>query len=114
MSVGGIYSVAMVIVINLLATQVLSGQHATKTNFGVQTVKNLSNIELINSTKNQVADLASMPIEYIQDAGIGPYNRASQSISLQPVIPMKLSRNWMPVSRTIIPLNWQARMDQPS
>lgn len=81
---------------------------------GVQSSKHLSDAELLKAAQNPVADLVSVPIEFVHDTRIGPYNRSSQSMSLQPVIPMSLTRDWMLISRTILPLNWQAKSDQPA
>lgn len=76
--------------------------------------RRLSSAELLKATQNPVADLANVPMEFTNDTGIGRHDRASQSISLQPVIPVPLSPDWMLVSRTFVPLHWQARADQPS
>lgn len=76
--------------------------------------QHLSDAELLRAAQNPVAGLISVPIEYTGSFGIGPHNRTAHSISLQPVIPMSVSSNWLLVTRIVQPLNWQPTLDQSS
>lgn len=69
---------------------------------------------LLKATQNPVADLISIPIQNITNFSIGPYKRNENSISLQPVIPMTLTDDWMLVSRIIQPVTWQPYLDRES
>jgi hypothetical protein len=73
-----------------------------------------SDEDLLKATQNPVADLISLPIQYITNFNIGPYNRTEHVVSLQPVIPVKLSEDWLLVSRIIQPIAWQPYLDQDS
>ena len=53
---------------------------------------------------NPVADLISVPIQANLDHGFGPANAYRWTINFQPVIPIHLSRRWLLVSRTILPV----------
>ncbi len=79
-----------------------------------QKTKIQSDEDLLKATQNPVADLISLPIQYIANFNIGPYNRTEHVVSLQPVIPLKLSEDWMLVSRIIQPIAWQPYPDQDS
>ena len=68
--------------------------------------------DLLKAAQNPVADMISLPIQNNINPGIPPYGRVQNAISLQPVIPMNISQNWMLVSRVIQPIVWQPYPDQ--
>ena len=67
---------------------------------------------LLKASQNPVADLISVPIQNNINFGIAPYGRVQNVISLQPVIPLNLSDNWMLITRIIQPIVWQPYPDQ--
>ena len=69
---------------------------------------------LLKAVQNPVADLISVPIQNNINPGIAPYGRVQNVISLQPVIPLTLSDNWLLVTRIIQPIVWQPYPDQKS
>jgi len=69
---------------------------------------------LLKAIQNPVADLISVPIQNNINFGIAPYGRVQNVISLQPVIPLNLTENWMLVTRIIQPILWQPYPDQKS
>lgn len=71
-----------------------------------------SDQELLKDLQNPVADLISVPIQENINPGIAPYGRVQNVISLQPVIPVSVSENWLLVTRIILPIPWQPYPDQ--
>ncbi len=69
---------------------------------------------LLKAVQNPVADLISVPIQNNINPGIAPYGRVQNVVSLQPVIPLTLSENWLLVTRVIQPILWQPYADQKS
>jgi hypothetical protein len=62
---------------------------------------------LAKATQNPVASLISVPLQNNSNFGIGPYNRTQDVFNIQPVIPKRISQNWMLISRIIQPILWQ-------
>lgn len=79
-----------------------------------QAGKHLSDEDLLKASQNPVADLVSLPIQFIGDFRVGPYDRTESAISLQPVIPVTLSDDWLLVTRIIQPIVWRPDYDSPS
>jgi hypothetical protein len=73
-----------------------------------------SDEDLLKALQNPVADLISVPIQNNINPGIAPYGRVQDVISLQPVIPLNLTDNWLLVTRIIQPILWQPYPDQNS
>jgi hypothetical protein len=76
--------------------------------------KPLSDEDLLKAIQNPVADLISVPIQNITNFRIGQHNRTDNAVSFQPVIPVKLSEDWLLVTRTILPIAWQPYPDHES
>src|ERR1700733_6196616 len=62
---------------------------------------------LAKATQNPVASLISVPIQNNSNFAVGPYNRTQDVLNIQPVIPARISENWMLISRIIQPIVWQ-------
>jgi hypothetical protein len=62
---------------------------------------------LAKATQNPVASLISVPLQNNSNFGVGPYNRTQDVFNIQPVIPTRISENWMLITRVIQPLVWQ-------
>jgi len=62
---------------------------------------------LAKATQNPVASLISVPIQNNSNFGVGPYNRTQDVLNIQPVIPARITENWMLISRIIQPIVWQ-------
>jgi len=80
----------------------------------VQSAKANPDHDLLKAAQNPVADMISLPIQSINNFGIGPHNRSEHSVSFQPVIPMALTENWMLISRIVQPVTWQPYPDRES
>jgi hypothetical protein len=68
--------------------------------------------DLQKATQNPVASLITVPIQNSSNFNIGPYDRTQDVINIQPVIPAKLSENWMLITRVIQPIVWQPYTNQ--
>jgi hypothetical protein len=53
---------------------------------------------LAKATQNPVASLISVPIQNNSNFAVGPYNRTQDVLNIQPVIPARISENWMLIS----------------
>jgi hypothetical protein len=62
---------------------------------------------LQKAIQNPVASLISVPIQNNTNFNVGPYDRTQDVLNIQPVIPFNVSKNWMVISRTILPIVWQ-------
>jgi hypothetical protein len=62
---------------------------------------------LAKATQNPVASLISVPFQNNTNFAVGPYNRTQDVLNIQPVIPARISENWMIISRIIQPIVWQ-------
>jgi hypothetical protein len=56
------------------------------------------------AAENPVAAAISLPLQNNTYYGVGPYRRAENALLIEPVIPIRLSKNWMVISRTIVPI----------
>lgn len=60
--------------------------------------------DLEKKIQNPIANMISVPFQNNTDFGIGPYDRARNTLNIQPVIPVSLSENLNLITRTIIPI----------
>ena len=97
-----------------LEVQASSQALADTATASAQTAAAESDQDLLKAAQNPVADLISVPVQNNVNPGISPYGRVQNVISLQPVIPLNLTDNWMLVSRIIQPIVWQPYPDQTS
>jgi hypothetical protein len=63
--------------------------------------------DLAKATQNPVASLISVPIQNNTNFAVGPYNCTQDVLNIQPVIPARISQNWVLISRIIQPFVWQ-------
>ena len=63
--------------------------------------------DLAKATQNPVADLISVPFQNNTSYNIGPHERASNTLNIQPVIPLHLSEGVLLISRIILPITYQ-------
>jgi len=57
-----------------------------------------------NAAQNPVASVISVPFQGNTAFGVGPYRRALNQTLVEPVIPLRLSENWILITRTITPI----------
>jgi hypothetical protein len=63
--------------------------------------------DLAKAVQNPVADLISVPLQNNTTYNIGPYERVSNVLNIQPVVPFHLSEKVLLVTRTILPISYQ-------
>jgi hypothetical protein len=57
-----------------------------------------------DAAENPVAAAISLPLQNNTYYGVGPYRRAENALLIEPVVPFRVSKNWMVISRTIVPV----------
>jgi hypothetical protein len=62
---------------------------------------------LAKAVQNPVASLISVPLQNNTNFDIGPNNRTQNILNIQPVIPVRVSKNWNLIMRIITPVNYQ-------
>jgi hypothetical protein len=65
---------------------------------------------LARASQNPIASLISVPFQNNTNFGVGEFNRTSNILNVQPVIPVPLSDNLTLVNRTIIPISYQPEL----
>lgn len=66
--------------------------------------------ELAKKLSNPVASLISLPLQSNFDFGMGGGSGWRYTLNVQPVIPIKLSKEWNLISRTIVPIIHQGNV----
>jgi hypothetical protein len=69
-----------------------------------------SQADLARAAQNPIASLISVPFQNNTNFGVGAYDRTSNILNVQPVIPVPLSDNLTLVNRTIIPIAYQPEL----
>jgi hypothetical protein len=59
---------------------------------------------LAKAAQNPIGNLISVPFQNNTSFQIGPFNRTSNVLNIQPVIPVKLSSSLNLITRTILPI----------
>jgi hypothetical protein len=62
---------------------------------------------LRNAAQNPIASLISVPIQDNFNFNIGPADRTQNVLNIQPVIPLKVSKDWNLIVRWIVPIIYQ-------
>jgi hypothetical protein len=96
-----------------LSAQAAPAGAATKTQAALATTADDADA-LAKATQNPVASLISVPFQNNTNFAVGPYHRTQDVLNVQPVIPARISQNWMLISRIIQPIVWQPVGTQPT
>lgn len=70
-----------------------------------------ANADLAKEAQNPVANLISLPLQNNTNFNIGPYDRTSNVLNIQPVVPFYGGRL---ITRTILPVVWQPDISSES
>jgi hypothetical protein len=68
---------------------------------------------LRKAAQNPIASLISVPVQNNNNFGIGPDGRVQDILNIQPVIPVRVSKNWNLISRIITPIIYQPVSTEP-
>jgi len=61
-------------------------------------------VDPAKAAQNPLANVYSLPLQYNTDFGIGDYSKTSNTLNIQPVIPVVLGESgWLLINRAIIP-----------
>jgi hypothetical protein len=63
-----------------------------------------------DAAQNPVAAAISVPFQNNTYYGVGPYRRAENVLLVEPVLPFRISSNWIIITRTIIPVEVSPRL----
>ncbi len=63
-----------------------------------------------DAAENPVASAISLPLQNNTYYGVGPYRRAENALEIEPVVPFRISENWMVITRTIVPIVVEPRL----
>lgn len=66
--------------------------------------------DLARASQNPIASLISVPFQNSTNFGVGEFNRTSNILNVQPVIPVPLSDSLTLVNRTIVPIAYQPQL----
>ncbi|WP_204139779.1 neuromedin U [Halomicronema sp. CCY15110] len=69
-----------------------------------------SQADLAKASQNPIASLISVPLQNNTNFGVGEFDRTSNILNVQPVIPVPLSDRLTLVNRTIIPIAYQPEL----
>src|SRR6478609_7342648 len=59
--------------------------------------------ELAKASQNPIADLTTFPFQWNYSSGGGLGSRSALLLNVQPVLPLVLNKEWMLISRTVVP-----------
>ena len=62
---------------------------------------------LLNTFQNPVGDLISVPFQNNINFPIGHYSRIQDVLNIQPVVPIRITKDWLIISRWILPVIYQ-------
>jgi hypothetical protein len=66
--------------------------------------------ELAKASQNPVANLISVPFQFNENFGVGPYRQPQSILNIQPVIPFHINEDWNLITRWITPLISQPKL----
>jgi hypothetical protein len=70
-----------------------------------------SDDELRKEIENPLADLVTVPFQNNLNYNIGPFNRSSNVLNIQPFIPIHVNERWNIITRTVVPFVYQPDVD---
>ncbi len=69
--------------------------------------------ELAKKLANPIASLISVPFQNNTDYGIGEFNGSRNTMNIQPVVPVAISKNWNMITRIVLPVITQYNITAP-
>jgi|GEM_PF-389616 len=69
-------------------------------------------LALAELAQNPLGNLISVPFQNNTSFGVGPLDRTQNVLNINPVIPVSISKDWLLVTRTVLPLIYQPEPPQ--
>jgi hypothetical protein len=69
--------------------------------------------ELAKKLANPIASLISVPLQNNTDYGIGEFQGTRNTMNIQPVIPVSISKDWNMITRVVLPVVTQYNITAP-
>lgn len=69
-------------------------------------------VKASKKAQNPIANLISLPFQNNTNFGVGSLDRTQNVLNIQPVSPVNLSKDWLLVTRTIVPVIYQPELPQ--
>ena len=69
--------------------------------------------ELAKKLANPIASLISVPFQNNTDYGIGEFNGSRNTMNIQPVVPVSISKDWNMITRIVLPVITQYNITAP-
>ncbi|MBN3521180.1 hypothetical protein JYB62_14310 [Algoriphagus lutimaris] len=69
--------------------------------------------ELAKKLANPIASLISVPLQNNTDYGISSFQGTRNTLNIQPVIPVSVSKNWNMITRVVLPIITQYNISAP-
>src|SRR4051794_4984534 len=66
--------------------------------------------KVLNTFQNPVGDLISVPFQNNVNFPIGEFSRIQDVLNIQPVVPVRVSEDWLLISRLIMPVVYQPNL----
>jgi hypothetical protein len=76
-----------------------------------EAAEDAENAELLVAFENPISDLLSVPLRSDTDYNIGPFDRARETFTFRPTIPIPVTRELNVVARIILPIIYQPDVD---
>jgi hypothetical protein len=97
----------------LIAQDTPIGTPGTEVATEVTPAASASTDALRKAAQNPIASLISVPVQNNNNFGISPGDRTQDVLNIQPVIPVRVSKNWNLITRIITPIIYQPTASQP-
>src|SRR6185503_18714857 len=66
--------------------------------------------KVLTTFQNPVGNLISVPFQNNVNFPIGQYSRVQDVLNIQPVVPIQMSKDWLLISRWLVPVVYQPNL----
>jgi hypothetical protein len=66
--------------------------------------QNNTQASLAIASQNPIASLTVLPVQFNWNFGMGSHDRTQTIVNIQPVLPIKIGKNWNMINRIILPV----------
>lgn len=76
----------------------------------LEKVAGAESADVVHAAQNPIAHLISIPFQNDTNFDVGPYHRAQDVLLVEPVVPFRLTDEWIVITRSITPLIYQPQV----